>query len=64
VEATHGAMAAEEVLDRPRENVMDARATVGRRRPLEKDELRLPFGLGERLLKEIFLLPESENFLL
>ena len=62
VESLHGAMAAEEILDRAREHVMDARAPVRRGRTLEEHELLI--AARERLRDEILGLPAREHLLL
>src|SRR6185295_1186147 len=60
----HRAVAAEQILHRAREHVMDSRLTVGCRRPLEEHELRLAFGPRQSLLEELLILPEVEHLLL
>ena len=62
--ATHRAIAAEKILHRPREDVVDSRLAVGGRRALEENELRLPRRLRESLLEEALLLPAGKHFLL
>src|SRR5437773_5634091 len=55
--AFHRAVPAEEILDRPREDVMDARPSVRGRRAFKEHERRSVRVLFERLAKETFLLP-------
>ncbi len=63
VEPAHRAMPAEEILQRAREHVVDARPSVGRRRALEEHELRRIFAGRERPAKEILARPPREHFL-
>src|SRR3990170_4838037 len=62
VEAAHGAVPAEQILDGPREDVVDARPSVGGRRAFEENELRLLVRLRLGLLEELLLFPEAEHF--
>src|SRR5687768_4441210 len=64
VKSLHRAMAGEQVLDGPGENVMNTGASVGRRRSLEKDERRLPLGGAQGTGKEIVALPALQDLLL
>ncbi len=60
----HRMVAAHQILDGAREYVMDARASVGRGRPLVKHERRsVPGGLL-RLLEQALVLPRPEQLLL
>jgi len=53
-------MAAEEILDRAREHVMDAGPPVRGRRSLEEDERRIVLARGQRLGEELLLFPAGQ----
>ena len=57
-------MAAEQILDRARKDVMNAGTTVGRRRSFEEDVSRFVSGRSLRAREESLALPSSKNFLL
>ncbi len=58
----HRAVAAEEILDRAREDVMDARAAVRRRRALEEHELGPTRTVALDTCKQTGLCPAREDF--
>ncbi len=60
----HGVVAADQVFDRAREDVMDAGAAVGRRRPFEKHERRPVASRLLHLLEQALVLPGREELLL
>ena len=62
--ALHRAIAAEEILDRAREDVMDARPAVRRRRPLEEHEGRRAAPRVERPREQILFFPAREQLAL
>ena len=64
VESFHRAMAAEEILHRPREYVMDSGTSVGGWRTLEEHELRTAGRLRLKTAEQSFLVPEREHFAL
>jgi len=62
-EAFHGFIAADGVFDRPRNDMMNARAAVGGRRAFEKDE-RFPVArLFDRSMENAVFVPEIEDSL-
>ena len=59
--ALHRAMAAEEILDRAREHVMDARPSVRRRRALEEHERRRARARASVCSKRLLVVPAREQ---
>ena len=57
LESLHGLVAVECVFYRARQNMVDARMAVGRRRPLEEDELRAALALVHRFMEHVVLIP-------
>src|SRR5205085_11628359 len=62
VESLHRAMATEKILHRAREDVVDARPSVRRRRPLEENEISLRRWALDGLVKERLALPQLQQF--
>src|SRR5262249_48298255 len=60
----HGPVPAEEIFNRPREDVVDARTSVRRRRAREEHDLRPVFAARERLSEQIFFPPAREQLAL
>ena len=54
-------VAADDVLDRARHDVMDARQSVGRGRPLVKDECRMPLARRNALVEGVFRIPLCQH---
>ena len=54
-------VAADDVLDRARHDVMDARQSVGRGRPLVKDECRMPLARRNALVESVFRIPLCQH---
>ena len=63
-EAFHGVIAAEDILDGPRHDVMDAGGAIGRRRTFIKGIGRSALALGDALFENALGLPPGENLLL
>jgi hypothetical protein len=61
--ALHRLVPAEQVLDRPRHDVVDAGASVGSGRAFVKGKRRRPFALGEALFEKVFLFPALQDTL-
>src|SRR6185436_13107240 len=61
VEAAHGLVAREQILERAREHVMDAGPAVGRRRALVEHELRTRGALDHQASEHVLAAPEVEN---
>jgi hypothetical protein len=61
VEAPHRLVARIEVLEGPREHVVDARPPVGRRRPFVKHEFRARTALGHYSAEDVLAAPKLEN---
>jgi hypothetical protein len=57
-------MAAEEIFDGPRKDVVDARTSVRRWRAFEEHEPRRVFSRRERLSEKILFLPPREQLAL
>ncbi len=63
-EALHRLIAAEKILNRPRDDVVDARLAVGRWRALVEDEVLRTLADFEALLEGLFALPAVQHRLL
>ena len=63
-EALHGLVAAEDVLDRPGQDVMDAGLAVGRGRPFVEGERRAVFPLRNTPRKDLARFPPTQDFVL
>ena len=64
VVAAHGLVAREDILERPRQHMVDAGPAVRGRRPLVEDVARPGRGLPLRLAEHVGLFPETEHVLL
>ncbi len=62
--AAHGLVAREDVLEDAREDVVDARAAVRRRRALVEDPRPAPLAPAQRLVEDVALAPALEDLLL
>src|SRR6185437_3462488 len=62
--ALHRPVSAEEILDRAREHVVDAWASVRRRRTFKEHERRRILACRQRLREELLVLPARKQFLL
>src|SRR6185437_12470254 len=63
VKARHRAMAAEQVLDRPREYVVDSGPSVRGGRPFEEDKLRTSRAVALDTPEQFLFRPPGENLL-
>ena len=64
LEALHGLVAVESVLDAARQHVVDSGVTIGRWRTLEKYKLRTTFSLRHGAPEDIFLLPHLQHVII
>ena len=63
-ESLHRLVAAEDILDRARHDVVNTRHPVSRGRPFVEDERGRAFAQGKRAGKEVFLLPLIQHLLI
>src|SRR5438105_7124304 len=64
VVSAHGSVSTEQIFNRAREHVMDARLSVRSGWTFEEHKRGLPFSLLESPLEEFFIFPAGQHFLL